>query len=90
MRWTEKQMEAYLADETRPLTGPDGCTARVTMFKLDWITFDAVLVDDVYTEAELVAWASQRVAEEGISFTEAFRGNMGLLDREIRRQNSQA
>ena len=89
MRWTEKQIEAYLQDETRELTASDGRKRVVTMFHTHWITYDAVRVDDCYTEAELVAWADRRVAEEGVDFTDAFRGNMGLLDLEIRRQNGQ-
>lgn len=87
MRWTEKQIENYLSDETRELTATDGKRLGVTMFRTHWITYDAVRVDDVYTEAELVAWAQQRVAEEGLDFTDAFRGNLGHLDHEIRRQN---
>ncbi|TWT86727.1 hypothetical protein Mal64_35560 [Pseudobythopirellula maris] len=87
MRWTEKQIEDYLRDETREVTGAAGRTETVTMFRTYWITYDAVRVDDVYTESELVAWAQRRVAEEGLDFTDAFRSNLGHLSHEIRRQN---
>lgn len=89
MRWTEKQIEEYLTEETRALTGSDGKPVSVTMFRTYWITYDAVRVDDTYTEAELVDWARERVEEEGHVFADAFRSNMGHLDHEIRRQNSQ-
>lgn len=87
MRWTEKQIEDYLQDETRQLTSPDGHRVTVTLFRTYWITYDAIRVDDVYTENELVAWAQRRAEQEGIGFTEAFRSNLGLLDREIDRQH---
>jgi hypothetical protein len=64
MRWTEKQTEEYLTEETRQLTGSDGSRVSVTMFRTYWITYDAVRVDDAYTEAELVDWA-QRPREGG-------------------------
>lgn len=89
MRWTEKQIEEFLTEETRELTGSDGQPVSVTMFRTYWITYDAVRVDDAYTEAELVDWARQRVQEEGLAFANAFRSNMGHLDHEIRRQNSE-
>jgi hypothetical protein len=88
MRWTEKQIEGYLTDETRELTGSDGAPVSVTMFRTYWITYDAARVDDVYTEAELVDWAHQRVEKEGYSFVDVFRSNIGHLDHEFRRQNS--
>lgn len=88
MRWTEKQIEAFLTEETQELTGSDGKPVSVTMFRTYWITYDAVRVDDTYTEAELVDWAHRRVQEEGHDFEDAFRDNMGRLDHEIRRQNS--
>lgn len=89
MLWTEKQIESYLEDETRELTGPSGERVSVTMLRTYWITYDAVRVDDLYTEAELVAWADQRVDGERIGFADAFRGNLGLLDHEIRRQHNE-
>lgn len=87
MRWTEKQIEDYLSDETRLVTDADGQLETVTMFRTYWITYDAVRVDDVYTEAELVSWAQRRVAKEGLDFADAFRSNLAHLDGEIRRQN---
>lgn len=89
MLWTEKQIESYLTDETRELSSKDGKRVVVTMFRTYWITYDAVRVDDVYTESELVTWASDRARDEEISFTDALRSNLGLLDHEIRRQNGQ-
>lgn len=89
MRWTEFEIENYLTEETRELIAPDGQRRVVTMFRADWITYDAVRVDDMLTEPALVAWADERVAEEGINFGDAFRGNMGLLDHEIRRRCGQ-
>lgn len=89
MRWTDKQIENYLTEETRELTGSDDKPVSVTMFRTYWITYDAVRVDDVYTEAELVDWAHRRVEDEGHSFVDVFRSNMGHLDHEIRRQNSE-
>ncbi len=88
MRWTEKQIENFLTEETRVLHGTDGQGRDVTMFRTYWVTYDAVRVDDTYTEAELVDWAQRRVDEEGIAFMDAFRSNMGHLDHEIRRQNA--
>ncbi|TWT43476.1 hypothetical protein [Botrimarina hoheduenensis] len=87
MRWTEKQIEDYLSDETRELNDGSGGRVTVTLFKTDWITYDAVRVDDVYTEAELVDWARRRAAEQGLDFTDALRSNLVHLDHEIRRQN---
>jgi hypothetical protein len=81
MRWTEKQTEEYLTEETRQLTGSDGSRVSVTMFRTYWITYDAVRVDDAYTEAELVDWA-QRPREGGRPrFTKTpSRSNMNHLD----------
>lgn len=87
MRWTEKQIEDFLSDETRQVTDADGQLETVTMFRTYWITYDAVRVDDVYTDPELVGWAQRRMAEEGLGFTDAFRSNLGHLDHEIRHQN---
>lgn len=88
MRWTEKQIENFLKDETRVLTRSDGQQVPLTLMKTYWITFDAAGVDNVYTETDLVAWAEERVASEGLSFTAAMQGNLGWLDHEFRRQHA--
>ncbi len=87
MRWTEKQIEEYLEDETRVLTSHDGRKISLTLMKTYWITLEAVGVDDVYTESDLVAWAEERVEKEGLTLTQAMQGNLALLDHEFRRQH---
>lgn len=89
MRWTEKQIEAYLEPETRTLAGPMGESITITLFHTYWITYDAARVDDVYTEAELIGWANRRTREEGGEFIDAFRSNLVAIDQEIRKQNGQ-
>lgn len=86
MRWTEKQIEGYLEEEKRVLTSCDGRKIPLSLMRTYWITFDAVGVDDVYTESDLVAWAEERTLKEGLTFSQAMQGNLGWLDHEFRRQ----
>lgn len=89
MRWTEKQIEKYLESETRELSGADGRRQRATLFHMDWITYDAVRVDDKYTEAELVGWALETAHLEHLTFTGGLKRVLDWLDYQIRKQCGQ-
>ncbi|MEO0531868.1 MAG: hypothetical protein AAF266_15035 [Planctomycetota bacterium] len=84
MRWTEKQIEDYLKSETRSVTGRDGVRYTVTMFRTYWITYDAVRVDDLLTEDELVDSADRRARIEGLCFAEALQRQLTIVDRAMR------
>ena len=88
MKWTDKQIETYLKNESRVLRSRDGRKFPLTLMKTYWITFDAAGVDDVYTETDLVAWAEERVEKEVLSFAEAMRGILRQIDHDFRRHMS--
>jgi hypothetical protein len=82
----EKQTEEYLTEETHNLTG-SGRIARQrddVPHLLDHLR--RVRVDDAYTEAELVDWATRRVRRRP-RLHDAFRSNMKPPRHEIRRQS---
>lgn len=88
---TEKETEAWLEQETRDITMPDGSTRPITHFKLMWNGFDFLTATPYYqpkpyyTEARLVEWAVMDAEGTGRSFEETFPGVVTYVYKALRK-----
>jgi hypothetical protein len=83
---TEKQVEAYVALETRDLAMPDGTSRPFTGFNLMWSVFDTLVTLGLYSKARLVEFAVQETETAGVPFDVAFPAVLAVLDAKLRRK----
>lgn len=84
---TEKEVEDYLAQETRDIVMPDGTRRPMTAFKLAWRSFDFILDNTEYvTEQTITGWAQDEAQGSGRSFEQAFHAVLAYAHRDLRRR----
>jgi hypothetical protein len=84
MKWTEKQIEAYLESETREIVGSDGRPEPVTLFHMYWVIFDGILMSDNYTAAILIDWAREVATREQTDVITALETILEFADRRFK------
>lgn len=83
---TEKETEAWLEEETRTLTLPDGTVKPFTGFKLLWRSFDYILETSTFTEKRLIELAQLSSRETGRSFGQSFHDLLAYTHRLLRKR----
>ena len=82
--FTEKQTDFWLESQTRDVALPDGSKRPVRAPRLLWEKADSLVLQGDCTPAELVAFALNEVALQGIHFDAAYRSIVAHLDNRRR------
>lgn len=77
---TEKQIEAYLVNETRMLPLPGGGEQVMTGPNLMWQAVDFITGTCAFTMNELIGFTRSTMAEKGYTFEEAFKSVVAYID----------
>ena len=82
---TEKETEALLEQETRPIPMPDGSMRPFTGFRLMWESYDFLILCGNYTGKELVDLAIHNSKAMSYSFEESFPALLSYIHRHVRK-----
>jgi len=82
---TEKETESWLKSQTRDLPMPDGSMRPFTGSRILWETVDLLTLLTGYSCTQLVEFALEESAMNGVSFERAFPGVVGYLESRLRK-----